>query len=92
MVRRRTPVSEVDPTSEHRQRVSAQDLPPIQIWVSDVRSPEFPTKAHEQSLAVTASNSAADDRAFIDAVSLDEGCKQARCGRCRLVFLGLAGP
>lgn len=45
---------------------------PIQIWVPDVRSPEFQAEAHRQSLAVAASAHAADDQAFIDAVSVGE--------------------
>jgi hypothetical protein len=45
---------------------------PIQIWVPDVRSSQFVTEAHRQSLAVTASTFAGDDQAFIDAVSSEE--------------------
>jgi len=41
---------------EHRERLRAQGLRPIQIWVPDVRSPAFRSEA-------------ADDQAFIDAVS-----------------------
>ena len=44
----------------------------MQIWVPDVRSPEFKTEAHRQSAAVAASEQAADDQAFIDAVSVDD--------------------
>ena len=49
---------------EHRER-----LRPIQIWVPDVRSPAFRSEAHRQSTAVAASAHAADDQAFIDAIS-----------------------
>ena len=35
----------------------------------DVRSPQFATQAHVQSLAVAESASAADDQAFVDAIS-----------------------
>jgi hypothetical protein len=38
-----------------------------------VRSPEFEREAHRQSVAVAASSHVADDQAFIDAISLDEG-------------------
>ncbi len=59
---------------EHRQRLRAQGLRPIQIWVPDVRAPAFQAEAHRQSLAVAASPQAADDQAFIDAASdLDLG-------------------
>ncbi|MDR3484256.1 MAG: antitoxin MazE family protein [Bradyrhizobium sp.] len=55
--------------SEHRARLRAQGLRPIQIWVPDVRAPSFRSEAHRQSLAVTASTHAQEDQAFIDAVS-----------------------
>jgi hypothetical protein len=54
---------------EHRDRLRAQGLRPIQIWVPDVRAPSFRSKAHRQSLAVATSAHAAEDQAFIDAVS-----------------------
>lgn len=54
---------------EHRDRLRAQGLRPIQIWVQDVRVPSFRADAHRQSLAVAASAHAAEDQAFIDAVS-----------------------
>lgn len=56
----------------HRQRLRAQGLRPVQIWVPDVRSPEFAAEAHRQAQAVAASDYASDDQAFIDAVSLTE--------------------
>jgi len=54
---------------EHRQRLRAQGLRPIQIWVPDVRSPEFRAEAHRQSLAAANSPTAAEGQAFIDAIS-----------------------
>jgi hypothetical protein len=54
---------------EHRDRLRAQGLRPIQIWAPDVRASSFRTEAHRQSLAVAASAHAAEDQAFIDAVS-----------------------
>lgn len=54
---------------EHRERLRAQGLRPIQIWVPDVRSPSFREQARRQSQAVAASAHAAEDQAFIDAVS-----------------------
>ena len=48
-----------------------QGLRPIQIWVLDVRAPEFITEAHRQSAAVAASEREADDQAFVDAISWD---------------------
>ena len=55
----------------HRARLRAQGLRPIQMWVPDVRSPEFAAEAHRQSAAVAASAQAADDQAFIDALGRD---------------------
>lgn len=45
---------------------------PIQLWVADVRAPGFTAEAHRQAAAVAASDHAADDQAFIDALSLDD--------------------
>jgi hypothetical protein len=54
---------------QHRERLRAQGLRPIQIWVPDVRSPSFRSEAHRQSAAIAASTHAREDQAFIDAVS-----------------------
>jgi hypothetical protein len=54
---------------EHRERLRAQGLRPIQIWVPDVRSPAFRSEAHRQSAAIAASAHAREDQAFIDAVT-----------------------
>ena len=45
---------------------------PIQIWVPDVRSPQFAQQAHRQSLAIASSRYEADDQAFINALADDE--------------------
>jgi hypothetical protein len=54
---------------KHRERLRAQGLRPIQIWVPDVRAASFTSEAHRQSLAVAVSTRAREDQAFIDAVS-----------------------
>ena len=54
---------------EHRARLRAQGLRPVQIWVPDVRAPSFRAEAHRQALAVAASSWSRDDQAFIDAIS-----------------------
>lgn len=54
---------------QHRERLRQQGLRPIQIWVPDTRSPAFQAEAHRQSAAVALSLHAAEDQAFIDAVS-----------------------
>ena len=54
---------------EHRERLRAQGLRPIQVWVPDVRASSFRAQAHRQSQAVAASAHAREDQAFIEAVS-----------------------
>ena len=54
---------------EHRDRLRAQGLRPIQIWAPDVRASSFRAEAHRQSQAVAASARMGEDQAFIDAVS-----------------------
>jgi hypothetical protein len=54
---------------EHRQRLRAQGLRPIQIWAPDVRSPAFRAEAHRQSAAIAASAHAMEDQAFIDGIA-----------------------
>lgn len=58
-----------DKVREHRQRLRAQGLRPIQIWVPDVHAPSFRAQAHTQSLAVASADRVGEDQAFIDAVS-----------------------
>ena len=53
----------------HRDRLRAQGLRPIQIWVPDVNSEDFRREAHRQSLAVAQSAGEPDDQAFIDSIS-----------------------
>lgn len=54
---------------KHRERLRAQGLRPIQIWVPDMRAPSFRREAHRQSQVVAGSARAREDQAFIDAVS-----------------------
>jgi hypothetical protein len=55
--------------SEHRARLRAQGLRPIQIWVPDVRAPGFLAEARRQSLLVATSPADKEDQAFVDAIS-----------------------
>jgi hypothetical protein len=66
------PATVAERVRDHRRRLRAQGLRPIQIWVPDIRSPQFTQQAHQQSMAVADSSHAADDQAFIDALGLDE--------------------
>jgi hypothetical protein len=54
---------------EHRERLRAQGLRPIQIWVPDTTSEEFRREAHRQSLAAANSPTAKEDQEFVDAIS-----------------------
>jgi hypothetical protein len=54
---------------EHRERLRAQGMRPIQIWVPDVHSPEFAAEARRQSLLANASPEEVEIQAFIESVS-----------------------
>jgi hypothetical protein len=53
---------------EHRERLRAQGMRPIQIWVPDVHAPGFEAEARRQSLLVAQSPEEAEIQAFIDSV------------------------
>lgn len=55
-----------------RDRMRARGMRPVQMWVTDVRTEEFMIEAHRQSAAVSTSQYAVNDQAFIDAVSSDQ--------------------
>lgn len=67
-----------DRVREYRLRLRRQGLRPVQIWVPDVRAPEFVAEAHRQSAAIAASEQEQEDQAFVDAVSWnwDEGAER----------------
>jgi hypothetical protein len=53
----------------HRARLRAQGLRPIQIWVPDVRSPEFKAEAERQARLVARDLHEAEIMAFIEAAA-----------------------
>jgi hypothetical protein len=53
---------------EHRQRLRAQGMRPIQIWVPDVHASEFAAEARRQSRLANESQEEAEIQAFIDSV------------------------
>lgn len=53
---------------EHRQRLRAQGMRPIQIWVPDVHAPEFAAEARRQSRLANERPEEAEIQAFIDSV------------------------
>lgn len=58
-----------DKVRQHRERLRAQGLRPVQVWVTDTRSDTFKAEAHRQSLLISRSPMAAEDQAFVDAIS-----------------------
>jgi hypothetical protein len=54
---------------QHRERLRAQGLRPVQFWVPDIRTDAFQAEARRQALAVAASDEEPADQAFVDAVS-----------------------
>ena len=69
MVASRKTAPTKDRVRSHRDRLRAQGLRPIQIWVPDTRSEAFRREAHEQSLTVARSPMEREDQAFVDAVA-----------------------
>ena len=65
---RKSPKTIRDKVRAHRERLRAEGLRPVQIWVPDTRAPGFADEAHRQSAAVAASARAEVDQAFIDAI------------------------
>jgi hypothetical protein len=59
-----------DRVRQHRERLRNQGLRPLQIWVPEVRAPEFIAEAHCQSVAIATSERDAEDQAFVDAISV----------------------
>lgn len=60
-----------DKVRRHRERFREQGLRLVQIWVPDTRSPAFAEEARRQSAAVARSEHAAEDQAFVDAISAE---------------------
>lgn len=58
-----------DRVQAYRDRLRAQGLRPLQIWVPDVAAPAFVAEAHRQSRAVATSPAASHDQDFVDAIS-----------------------
>jgi hypothetical protein len=62
------PSSTAQKVRRHREKLRAQGLRQIQIWVPDTTSSNFAAEAHRQSLAAACSDHAKDDLAFIDSL------------------------
>ena len=58
-----------DKVRAHRARLRAQGLRPVQIWVPNTRSTKFAAEAKRQCRLIAESRYAAEDQAFVDAIS-----------------------
>lgn len=56
--------------AQHRARLRAQGLRPLQIWVPDTSAPGFDEECHRQSVILATDSYAEEDQAFVDAVSV----------------------
>lgn len=54
---------------EHRARLRAQGLRPVEFWLPDMDSPEFIAQAHEASLRAAQSPHAQEDQEFVESIS-----------------------
>ena len=55
--------------SAYRDRLRAEGLRPVQLWVPDVRSSTFAAEAQRQSALVAATAAHTDDMRFVEAIS-----------------------
>ena len=58
-----------DKVRDFRARMRAKGMKLVQIWVPDTSSANFRTEARRQSRLVAQTQHAAEDQAFIDAIS-----------------------
>lgn len=66
-----SPSSPRDKAQAHRERLRSQGLRPVQFWVPDTRSEAFWAEAARQSALVAANPHAAEDDAFIEAITAE---------------------
>ncbi|MBX9472288.1 antitoxin MazE family protein [Microcella sp.] len=55
--------------SAYRDRLRAEGLRPVQVWVPDVRSTSFAVEAQRQAASVAAASVHSDDMQFVEAIS-----------------------
>lgn len=58
-----------DRVNAYRRRMRERGLRPLQVWVPDVRTPEFAAQAHEQSALIAEADAADREQDFIEAVA-----------------------
>lgn len=54
---------------EYRRRMRERGYRPLQVWVPDVRSPQFATEAQREALALAEADRRSDDMDFVEAIS-----------------------
>lgn len=69
MTVQRKPKSPIDKMRTYRTRLRVAGLRPVQIWVPDVRAPNFIEEARRQSLRASMHPSEGEALDFIEAVS-----------------------
>ena len=62
------PMSSREKVRAHRDRLRAQGMRPVTIWVPDMRSPKFAAEARRQSLLANNSPHAAEDQAWAESM------------------------
>lgn len=58
-----------DRVGEYRRRMRERGLRPLQVWVPDVRTPEFAAQAHMQSVRVAEADKNGNEQDFVEAVA-----------------------
>ncbi len=56
-------------SSEYRRRMRDRGYRPVQVWVPDVRSPQFAAEAHREAQALADADRRGDDMEFVEAIS-----------------------
>jgi Protein of unknown function (DUF3018) len=64
-------VSKTERVRRHRERLRAQGLRPIQLWVPDTRDPKFVEEVRRQSLLVRDSASEREINDWLEAAQAD---------------------
>jgi Protein of unknown function (DUF3018) len=64
-------VSKTERVRRHRERLRAQGLRPIQLWVPDTRDPKFIEEVRRQSLLVRDSASEREINDWLEAAQAD---------------------
>ena len=67
--RKAAPKSSREKVRSHRKRMRAKGYRLVQMWLPDTRTPEFAAEARRQSLRANRSPFAAEDQAWVEAMS-----------------------